>query len=95
MHLVWFAQAEYDIDRHIAYIEERNPVAAIEQNLLVEQAIGKLTDFPFLGKVGRRAGTRELVIPSTSFIAVYRIKSNFDEIQILRILHARQKYPPE
>lgn len=50
MHLVWFAQAEYDIDRHIAYIEERNPVAAIEQNLLVEQGHWKIDRFPFSGQ---------------------------------------------
>ena len=95
MRLIWFAQAEYDIDHHITYIEDRNPTAAVDQNILIEEAIEKLVNFPLLGKAGRRAGTRELVVPSTSFIAVYRVDMNLDEIHILRILHARQKYPPE
>jgi plasmid stabilization system protein ParE len=95
MRLVWFDQAELDIVEHIHFIELRNPSAAVEQDLLVENAISKLVFFPELRRTGRLRYTRELVVPSTSFIAVYRIDHDLDEIHILRILHAKQKWPPE
>jgi toxin ParE1/3/4 len=95
MRLVWFDQAELDIVAHIHFIELRDPAAAIDQDLLVENAVGKLAFFPELGRMGRLRHTRELVVSSTSFIAVYRIDRELDEIHILRILHARQKWPPE
>lgn len=40
-------------------------------------------------------GTRELVIANTPLIAIYRVDEQMEEVQILRILHARQKYPAE
>ena len=95
MRLVWFDQAELDIVEHINFIALRNPTAAIEQDLLVENAVGKLATFPELGRIGPLRHTRELVVQSTSFIAVYRIDHDLDEIHILRILHAKQKWPPE
>jgi plasmid stabilization system protein ParE len=45
MRLVWFDQAELDIVEHIHFIELRNPSAAIEQDFLVENAVGKLAFF--------------------------------------------------
>jgi len=39
--------------------------------------------------------THELVIAKTPFIAIYRIDDDLGEVHILRILHAKQKWPPE
>ena len=83
------------IVEHTRYIELKNPRAAIEQDLLVEVAVGKLAFFPEMGRIGRLRRTRELVVGGTPFIVVYRVESNLDEIHILRILHAKQKWPPE
>jgi plasmid stabilization system protein ParE len=44
-----------------------------------------------MGRPGRRSGTRELVIASTPYIAIYRIKA--DSIQIVRLMHGAQKWP--
>ena len=95
MRLVWFDQAELDIVEHTRYIELRSPSVAIEQDLLVEVAVGKLAFFPEMGRTGRLRHTRELVVGGTPFIAIYRVEANRDEIHILRILHAKQKWPPE
>ena len=41
---------------------------------------------------GRVQGTRELVVPATPFIVVYRIEAT--GVVILRVLHGAQKWPP-
>jgi toxin ParE1/3/4 len=51
--------------------------------------------FPESGRIGRLRHTRELVVPQTPFIAIYRLSPSGNEIHILRLLHAAQKWPPE
>lgn len=95
MQIIWLDQALADLDELIEFISLRNPAAAIEQDLLTHRAVERLTTYPLLGKAGRLALTRELVVSHTSFIALYRILEDLDEIHILRILHSSQKWPPE
>ena len=44
-----------------------------------------------LGRTGRVAGTRELVIPGTPYIVPDRVKG--DVVQIITILHGAQQWP--
>jgi hypothetical protein len=44
-----------------------------------------LPDNPEIGRAGRVAGTRELVIPKTPFIVPYRVNGHL--LEILRIYH--------
>lgn len=44
-----------------------------------------------MGRPGRVPGTRELVIPRTTFIVPYRLVGN--TIQILRIFHGTRRWP--
>lgn len=59
MKLTWSAFALSDRDAIFTYIEADNPSAAIIA------ATRRLVDFPASGRVGRIAGTRELVINGT------------------------------
>jgi toxin ParE1/3/4 len=95
MRIVWLTRARRDFDRQIQYIAGHNPSAAIEQDLLISQAINRLADYPFRGRAGRRKASRELVVPHKPFIAIYRTATDRNEIHVLRILHASQKWPPE
>jgi toxin ParE1/3/4 len=47
-----------------------------------------LTQFPQPGRLGRVAGTRELVISETPFVVAYRIGAD-----AVRILHGAQRWP--
>jgi plasmid stabilization system protein ParE len=67
----------------------------MEQDAIVAHAVSKLAMFAEAGRKGRLGRTRELVVPGTQLIAIYRIRSDLGEVHILRILHARQKYPAE
>ena len=47
--------------------------------------------FPDRGRIGRIAGTRELIFAPLPYIAVYRV--NDDAVEILRIYHSAQDWP--
>ena len=74
------------------YIAQDSPSAAERLDLLIERQIDALVDHPFLGRQGRVGDTRELVITRTPFVAVYRVTES--HIDILRILHGAQQWPP-
>jgi toxin ParE1/3/4 len=91
----WLNQATLDLISQIDYIAERNPVAAIEQATLVDEKVSNLAQFHEIGRKGRAANTRELVIVGTSFVVVYCIVEELDLIQIIRLLHGSQQWPLE
>lgn len=74
------------------FIAEDNPKAAVNiTKKIVLKVVEQLDRFQNIGKAGRVYGTRELIIPSTLYIAVYRVKS--DTIEILRVLHTSISWP--
>jgi toxin ParE1/3/4 len=79
--------------RHqLDYLKRRNPQAAVAVGDAIEDAVAHLRDHPSMARLGRVAGTRELVISGTPFILVYRIEPH--AIVILRLLHGAQQWPP-
>jgi len=74
-----------------AFISNDNPVAAQKVLAIIWETTKLLKQHPHIGRPGRVAGTRELVIPSTPFIVPYRVMS--DEIQILRVIHGARTWP--
>jgi toxin ParE1/3/4 len=95
MELVWLPRARYERRSQIAYIALHDPQAALDVGGRFRNSIEILADFPRAGRPGRMIGTHELVITKTSLVAIYRIDDGRGEVHILRILHARQKWPPE
>lgn len=79
------------LSAQLSYIHDQNPNGARRMAMAIALNLQQLAAFPKSGKIGRVAGTRELVIPSTSFVAIYRIKGR--RVDVLRILHSRQKWP--
>jgi toxin ParE1/3/4 len=68
-----------------------NPTAARHMIERIRAAVTRLAASPALGRPGRVAGTRELVIPRTPYIVPYRVKG--DVVQIITILHGAQRWP--
>jgi toxin ParE1/3/4 len=58
---------------------------------ILHQVEAVLPDNPEIGRNGRVAWTRELVIPKTPFLVPYRV--NGQSLEILRIYHAAQRWP--
>lgn len=91
MRLVWARHALADRDAIFSHIEAESPRAAVNIDDQIVAAVRRLLDFPESGRPGRIAGTRELVVPRTPYIAAYLVIA--DTVRILRILHGAQVWP--
>lgn len=59
----------------------------------IRQAVSHLDRQPRMGRLGKLEGTRELVVPGTPFIVVYRVANGV--VEILRIIHGAQHWPDD
>lgn len=91
MQVVWTARALRDVAALRSYISQDQPPAAERQVELILATVDGLARFPHRGRPGRRAGTRELVVGQTPFLVAYRLRRDF--IEVLRVLHGRQRWP--
>jgi toxin ParE1/3/4 len=73
------------------YIAEDNPKAAKKIISRIAEAADKLKIYPHMGKAGRVATTRELVIAATPYIIVYIIDN--ETIQIVSVIHGARLWP--
>ena len=91
---VWSPEAIDDLVALRAYISEDDPTAARRVALRIIKAVESLlSDNPEVGRPGRVPGTRELVVPRTSFIVPYRVRGS--TLQILRVYHAARRWPEQ
>ena len=93
MNIEWLPTAARTLGAQISYIAERDAQAAVDMGNAIEVAVSRLAGFPESARPGRVPGTRELVVPATPFIVVYRIEATC--VVILRVLHGAQKWPPD
>jgi toxin ParE1/3/4 len=91
MRIVWTEPALLDLTAARANIARDSSPVADRQIGRVLAAASILLQFPEIGRPGRRPGTRELVVSRTPYAAAYRLRG--DMIEILRVLHARQRWP--
>jgi len=88
--LFWASEAIQDRENIYDHIEADNSSAALALDELFSEKAARLSDHPNLGRIGRVAGTRELVAHH-NYILVYDLCR--DVIRILRVLHASRKWP--
>lgn len=86
----WNAKALDELDAIAGYIAHLNPIAAEGLQDLIETSVLPLSEHPYLYRLGRVAGTRELVV-HPNYIVVYRVLS--DQVEIVGVLHATREYP--
>jgi toxin ParE1/3/4 len=92
MNIVWSPEAIEDLISLRAYIAEESPAGARRIVLRILRTVEQvLPEHPHMGRPGRVPGTRELVIPQTSYIVPYRVQQ--DAIQILRVYHGARRWP--
>ena len=91
----WLPRALNDRRRQISYVFQQNPQAAIRLEMLVRSPADILSAYSRAGRSGRKDGARELVVPGSPYLTIYRIDENAQEIQILRLLHGAQQWPPD
>jgi len=91
MKVVWSRRARHDIDEIADYIWQDDPVAARRVVLRVVDAIQQLSGFPEMGRRGRVAGTRELVLAGLPYVVAYRRYRG--DVVVLRVIHAARDWP--
>ena len=92
MPVRWTKPAADDLTQICDFTEERfGKAQARRAALALHDAADSLGRFPFRGRVGRKATTRELVVVGYPFLIVYRLRDK--TVEILRILHGAQKWP--
>ena len=83
--------------RHLVYIRQRIEKDSEQNAALVASRILKavelLQSHPEIGRPGRVAGTRELVVPETPYIIPYRVRR--ERLELIAVFHGRQKWPPK
>ena len=91
MRVRWTRDAADDLERICDHIAESRPESARRVALTIVEAVGALQTFPHRARPGRVEGTRELVLAPLPFVAVYEVQ---EDVQVLRILHGAQQWPP-
>ena len=71
-HVSWLETASRDLDEILGYIEDRNLLAALNLQQEIEHAVSQLPQHPYLYRLGRFSGTRELVV-HPNYLVVYRL----------------------
>jgi toxin ParE1/3/4 len=89
--VVWSPRAIEHLAHLRAHIARDNPNAANRVAGTLLDAVERLADLPNLGRAGRVAGTRELVVPGTPYVIPYRLRG--DRLEVLAVFHGRQKWP--
>lgn len=93
MKLEWSPLAIMDREDIFDTVAADNPAAAVRLDERIAERVGRLMQFPEMGRPGRIAGTRELVIAGTVYIAAYRASD--DTVRILRVLHGARMWPDD
>jgi toxin ParE1/3/4 len=91
MKIVWSPTSIADLTSIRQYIAQDSPASANKMAQKIQQAVLQLGKFPYSGRIGRVAGTRELVISGTPYLVVYAVSS--EEVRIAAILHGKQRWP--
>jgi toxin ParE1/3/4 len=88
--IVWSPRASEHLTHLRSYIARDSPNVANRIAGTLLAAVERLAELPNLGRPGRVAGTRELVVPGTPYVIPYRVRG--DRIEVIAVFHGRQKW---
>lgn len=89
MNIRWLDRAVVDLEDAYEFILYDNPPAAAAEVEKVLKSVERLKDNPAMGKAGRIPKTRELAVPGTPYLIIYRVKNG--RLEILRIFHGARR----
>jgi toxin ParE1/3/4 len=83
--IVWSPRAIEHLAHLRAYIARDNPKAANRIASALLEAVERLADLPNVGRPGRVAGTRKLVLPGPPYVIPYRLRA--DRLEVIAVFH--------
>jgi toxin ParE1/3/4 len=91
LRLEWSPLALADREAIFDFTEMKSPRLAVVRDERIAATARRLRLFPEIGRHGRVAGTRELVVQGAPFIVAYRIER--ETVKVLRVLHSSRRWP--
>jgi len=91
VRVVWSPRAIEHLVKLRSHIASDNPAAAAHVAAALVGAVERLAGLPNLGRPGRIAGTRELIVPGTPYVIPYRVRHTI--IEVIAVFHGRHKWP--
>lgn len=91
MRVRWTRPALAQLSAIQEYIAEDSPTAANRIVRGIRIDVGRLADFPALGRPGRVAGTRELVVNKGRHVVAYQVRDR--TVEIIAVIDARREWP--
>jgi toxin ParE1/3/4 len=91
MQIEWDLKAVRDLEEIRAFIAADKPGAAVRVAERIKTAIGRLSEFPLMGRQTLLPGVRVLPVPATPYLVYYEVLS--DRILIVAVFHgARRRF---
>lgn len=87
----WKKQAINDLIKIGQQIAQDSPANAEKMVDLIEDKVKPLAAHPDIGRVGRKRGTREMVV-HPHYIVIYRVVTK-QRVEVLRVKHTAQQWP--
>ena len=91
MKVVWSPRAVQHLIHLRQHIAQDSPSAAASVAQRILDCVAILSEHPAIGRPGRVAGTRELVVPQTPYVLPYRVRA--ETVAIIAVFHQRQRWP--
>jgi toxin ParE1/3/4 len=91
MKIVWSRRALRHVVSVRQHIEKDSEQSAAAVAGRIPKAVELLQSHPGIGRAGRVLGTRELVVPETSYVIPYRVRGG--RVELIAVFHGRQKWP--
>jgi toxin ParE1/3/4 len=91
MDIVWRRQTERDLQHVFDFVLQHDPGVAGHLCDRIERRVGQLRDHPHMGRPGRVAGTRELIVAGTPYAVAYRVAAS--QVDVLAVIHAARRPP--
>jgi toxin ParE1/3/4 len=80
-----------DLERIFNWIAKDSPANARSVAKRIQDAISdNLVPYPYIGRSGRRLGTREWIVAGLPYIVVYEVDDARDLITVFSVIHAKQ-----
>ena len=90
--MVWADSTDQDLDAIVYYFAQDSVQSGLRIQGRIEGEVGRLGAMPGRTPVGRLSNTRELVVTGTPYLVVIEIDG--EVVNVLRVLHGAQQWPP-
>ncbi len=89
MDIVFTRAALRDLEHIHAFIAKDDPGQAYDVLARIRISINRLALYPAFGRISKKAGVRELIVPRLPYKVPYRVRGQ--TVRILRVLDARRQ----